>query len=126
MRFQKLVASRSLSVLAIYGALAAPNSWTSFPAYCHIATYTIAFNDERCGEIDVHIYWDKWESTYEGLYLLKVSGTEWDVRFFVLSNGDELLTDRFLRIGMGNLHRSSYENPPRPFAEPNPQLITLV
>ena len=88
--------------------------------------YTIAFDDERCEEIDVHIYWDKRQSTCEGIYLLKVSGTEWDVRFLVLSNADELPADRFSRIGMGNWHRSSYENPPRPFAESTPQQITLV
>ena len=38
MRFQKHVASRSLSVLAIYGALEAPISYISFLAGCHIAT----------------------------------------------------------------------------------------
>lgn len=63
--------------------------------------YTIAFDDERCKEIDVHIYRDKRESTYEGLYLLKVSGNEWDVRFLVFSNANGLPTDRFSRIGMG-------------------------
>ena len=61
-----------------------------------------------------------------GLLSAKGVGTEWDVRFFVLSNADELPTDHFSRIGIGNLHRSSYENPPRPFAESNPQLIALV
>ena len=69
--------------------------------------YTIAFDNERCEEIDVHIYRDKRESTYEGLYLLKVSGNEWDVRFLVLSNADEFPTDRFSRIRIGNWHRFS-------------------
>ena len=67
--------------------------------------YTIAFDNERCEEIDVHIYRDKRESTYEGLYLLKVSGNEWDVRFLVLSNADEFPTDRFSRTRIGNWHR---------------------
>lgn len=92
--------------------------------------YTIALDDKRCEDIDVNIYWDKRESTYEGLYLLKVSGAELDVCFLVLRSADEVPTDRFSQIGMGNWHRwgnrLSDENQPRPFAESTPQMITLV
>ena len=104
--------------------------------------YTIALGDQPSVEFEVDIYWDKRLSTFDGVYLLKVSSVEWAVtstssvesavRFIVLCKADGEPKDRFSRIGMGNWRRRAGIGPgidslgQYPFAESIAQTITLV